>query len=161
MWKPMDALTFSANFGILDWQSDDVDNCDFNLDGVPDAGITCESDRPGQVPEWNWAAGISYEFGTGGGGTITPRADVYGQAEICFGPIARPGNCSEGYELVNAQIEYTDADQKWTLAAGVTNLGDTKYNLNTFPLTAFGQPHSEAQPGRPREWYVSIRRDFH
>jgi iron complex outermembrane receptor protein len=160
-WKPVDALTVTANFGILDWQSEDVDNCDFNLDGQPDAGITCESDRPGQVPEWNWAAGVAYEFGTGGGGKITPRVDAFGQAEICFGPVARPGNCSEGYTLVNAQIEYTDADQKWSVAAGVTNLGDTIYNYNTFPLTAFGQPHSEAQPGRPREWYVSIRRDFH
>jgi iron complex outermembrane receptor protein len=161
MWKPIDALTVTANFGILDWQSQDVDDCDFNLDGNPDAGITCESDRPGQVPEWNWAAGVAYEFGTGGGGTITPRVDAFGQAEICFGPVARLGNCADGYTLVNAQLEYTDSEQKWTLAAGVTNLGNTQYFLNTFPLVAFGQPHSEAQPGRPREWYVSIRRDFH
>ena len=30
---------------------------------------------------------------------------------------------------------------------GVTNVADEDYNLNSFPLTLFGQPGSEKQPG--------------
>lgn len=159
-WKPVDAFTLTGNYGFLDWSSDDVDNCDFDLNGQPDAGITCESDRPGQVPAWNWALGMSYDIKTGGGGRVTPRVDFFGQAEICFGPVARPGNCADGYTLVNAQIEYVSPEQKWTFGVGMTNVGDKEYFLNTFPLVAFGQPHAEAQPGRPREWFVSLRRNF-
>jgi hypothetical protein len=37
---------------------------------------------------------------------------------------------------------------------------DKQYFLNKFDLTAFGQPHTEGQPGRPREWYLSFTRNF-
>ena len=43
----------------------------------------CTSERPPYVPEDNWALSASYDMALGSGASLTPRVDVYGQAEIC------------------------------------------------------------------------------
>ena len=57
-------------------------------------------------------------------------------------------------------MEWANPGRSWTIAAGATNVTDKQYFLNKFDLTAFGQPHTEGQPGRPREWYLSFTRNF-
>jgi iron complex outermembrane receptor protein len=164
-WRPVSELTFQGQVGWLDWSSDDIENCDFNFDGVPDANVTCISDMPGQVPDLNWSAGVSYAFGLGASGTLTPRFDVYGQSEICFGPLlnltaTRDQLCDDGYELLNASLMWTSAEGGWRATLGITNLTDEEYFLNSFPLTIFNQPTAEKQPGRPSEWFLTIAKDF-
>ena len=107
----------------------------------------------------NWSVSASYEFPVTNGATVTPRVDVYGQSEICAS-ITTTNGCEPAYELVNARIEYASPDRAWTAAFGVTNLANKQYNLNRFDLTAFGQPTTEGQPGPPRQWYVTVRRNF-
>ena len=68
--------------------------------------------------------------------------------------------CSQGYELLNARIEWSSAEDNWRVALGATNLTDEEYFLNKFDLTAFGQPSLEGQPGAPREWYIQFQRNF-
>ena len=68
--------------------------------------------------------------------------------------------CSAGYELWNARVEWASPDGEWLVAIGATNVRDKQYFLNRFDLTAFGQPHAEGQPGPPREWYLTLQRDF-
>jgi iron complex outermembrane receptor protein len=160
-WRPTAAFMFNGTFGYTDWSSPDIDNCDFNQDGLPDPGLTC-SDRPTYVPEYNWSASLSYAFGTGAGGdggSITPRVDAYGQSEICSSIISELA-CAADYTLLNARLEWTDAENEWTVAVGGTNITDEEYYLNIFDLTPFGQNTVEGQPGRPAEWYVQFRRTF-
>ena len=161
-WAPVEGLLFSGQIGILGWQSPDIDNCDFNLDGVPDAGANCISDLPSQVPDQNWSVSGSYDIPLGDYGMLTPRVDVYGQSEICFGPVSNfpEQNCADGYEIVNAALIWTSREDYWTVQLGLTNLTDKNYWLNVFPLVNFGQPHAEAQPGRPQEWYLTFTRNF-
>jgi iron complex outermembrane receptor protein len=169
MWRPTDALTLQGQFGMIDWSSDDIENCDFNFNGIPDPvedpGTTCISDLPSQVPDQNWSVGMSYAFAMGAGGTLTPRVDVYGQSEICFGPVLAAGQalediCDDGYELVNASLMWTSAEGEWTATLGLTNATDEEYILNSFPLTSFGQPHAEKQPGHPQEWFLTVQKNF-
>jgi iron complex outermembrane receptor protein len=170
-WRPVEALNITGQVGKLYWSSDDIDNCDFNFDGVPDPGTSCINDLPPQVPDLNWSVGMSYSFGLGESGTLTPRVDVYGQTEICFGPavptaqLAANANvrdqlCDDGYELVNASLIWASADNGWQATLGVTNAGDEEYNYNSFPLTLFGQPTAEKQPAPPREWFVTLQKNF-
>jgi hypothetical protein len=42
----------------------------------------------------------------------------------------------------------------------VTNLTQEDYYYNIFDLSAFGQPTIEGTPSRPREWFLSITRQF-
>jgi iron complex outermembrane receptor protein len=160
-WEPVAGLVFSGAYGMVDWDSPDITD-DPNVVG----------DRPVYVPEDNWAVSASYTIAMGSGASVTPRVDVYGQAEICsqtiFGPnsVVPPpttfpeASCSDAYELVNARIEWRSPNDTWTFAVGGTNLSDEEYFLNRFDLTAFGQPHAEGQPGRPREWYITVGRNF-
>jgi len=158
MWRPVDALSISGVIGYTDWSSPEVDNCDLNLDGSPDPGVTCHSST-NFVPEYNWSLGISYDIDTSSGATVTPRVDVYGQTEICSA-FASQLSCSEGYELVNLRLQWESPDSAWTVAVGGTNVTDEEYWLNRFDLTLFGQNTVEGQPGRPAEWYVSFGRQF-
>ena len=96
---------------------------------------------------------------------MTPRADLYGQSEICFGPVVaslatKDQLCDDGYELLNVSLMWTSAESGWRATVGVTNATDEEYFLNSFPLTSFGQPHAEKQPGHPSEWYLTIEKNF-
>jgi iron complex outermembrane recepter protein len=168
-WRPIGALNITGQVGKLYWSSDDIDNCDFNFDGIPDPGTTCINDLPPQVPDMNWSIGLSYDFGLGNGSTFTPRVDVYGQTEICFGPAVPTSQlntnikqqlCDDGYELVNATLVWASPENSWRATFGITNLTDEDYNYNSFPLTLFGQPTAEKQPAPPREWFVTLEKTF-
>jgi len=111
------------------------------------------------VPKSNWSFAAFYQFGLPSGATLTPRVDVYGQSEICTG-ITTKASCSSGYELANARVEWANPDRIWTSAIGVQNLANKEYYLNKFDLSGFGQPTTEGQPGAPREWYISVQRNF-
>ncbi len=141
LWQPLRALTFNGVYGMLDWKSDDID-----------------SGTPFYVPDSNWSVGASYQIGLGSGSTLTPRVDLYGQSRVCTN--STEASCSGGYGLLNARVEWANPGRTWTIAAGATNVTDKQYYLNKFDLTAFGQPHTEGQPGRPREWYMSFTRNF-
>ncbi len=147
-WRPTEALTITGQIGVLDWSSPDIDTCS-----------TCVSDLPIYVPDQNWAVGINYDIPLANGGTLSPRVDAYGQSEICAASTSLPG-CVDGYELVNASILWDSGDQGWQVQLGVTNLTDEDYFLNAFDLVQFGQQTVEKQPGRPQEWYVTLRRFF-
>jgi iron complex outermembrane receptor protein len=153
-WAVTEAMTLSGSYGYTDWESGDIDD-----------DPTVVTDRPPYVPKDNWSVSAAYAFHMDGGSSVTPRLDLYGQSEICtqtvFTTSLFPGaSCTDAYELLNARIEWASPDRAWTVAVGATNLSDEEYFLNTFDLTAFGQPHAEGQPGRPREWYVQFTRNF-
>jgi iron complex outermembrane receptor protein len=157
-WRPTDALAIDATYGFTDWSSPDIDNCDFNQDGEPDVGITC-TDRPNFVPKNNWSASMAYDFGTGGGGKVTPRVDVYGQSDICSSVVSAV-SCTDAYELINVRLQWTSAEGEWTAALGGTNVTDEEYFYNIFDLTLFGQNTVEGQPAPPAQWYFEVSRSF-
>lgn len=154
LYYPTGRISFNAIYGLTNWDSEDI-NGDPNV----------ISDRPAYVPEDNWSVGMAYETMLPGGGSFTPRLDVYGQSEICGTVVSAtdpfPGaSCSDGYELVSLRFEWINPDDTWRAAVGATNLTDEEYYLNKFDLTLFGFPHVEGQPGAPKEWYLSFKRNF-
>ena len=168
-WVPIDGLTISGQYGYTDFQGDEFD--DPSLLGNP-AVTDITSDNPIYVPTDNWSVSFAYSFGKSGDhGSFTPRVDYYGQSMICSGirTNVTPNNidtteaqaCSQGYELLNARLEWASPEDSWRIAVGATNLTDEEYYLNKFDLTAFGQPTLEGQPGAPREWYVQFTKNFH
>jgi iron complex outermembrane receptor protein len=157
-WRPIPALLFNGSYGYTDWSSPDLDKCDFNQDGKPDPGITC-IDRPTYVPKYNWSASVSYDIALGNGSKLTPRADLYGQSEICSS-VTSTYSCQSAYELLNLRLEWTSGKGDWTAAVGGTNVANKQYYLNIFDLTPFGQNTVEGQPGRPAEWYLQFTRNF-
>jgi iron complex outermembrane receptor protein len=144
---PFDGFNISGQYGLTKFSADDLNGL---LNG----------DRPVYVPEDNWSVSLAYEGKLANGSTLTPRVDVFGQSEICS-QATTASSCAPGYDLVNARVEWVNnEDREWVVAVGATNLTDKQYWLNIFDLSAFGQPTIEGQPGRPREYFLSLTRNF-
>jgi iron complex outermembrane receptor protein len=147
-FRPVDGLVVQASAGYTN----------FSADNALTGGITANG-APVYVPEWNGAGSIQYTFNLPGGGSISPRYDAYMQTEICSS-VTTVTSCSGGYTLHNVRLEYASSERTWTTAVGVSNLTDHEYLLNIFDLTPFGESTIEAQPGQPRTWFVTFRRNF-
>jgi iron complex outermembrane receptor protein len=150
-YRPTDAFSFSGGAGFTEWDSPDI----------------ASGSRPAFVPEWNANLAVQYDFFLAGGGILSPRIDAYFQTDVCSalqpgpdGSINRPSSCTDAYELLNLRLAYSPAADDWTVALGATNVTDEEYLLNVFDLTAFGQPFRQAQPARPREWYLAFTKTF-
>jgi iron complex outermembrane receptor protein len=166
-FAPIEGMMISAQYGYTDFSGDEWD--DPGALGNP-AVTEIINENPIYVPTDNWSTSFSYRFKIGDSGAITPRFDFYGQTEICTQnrtnvsvtliDTSEADQCSQGYELLNARIEWSSPEDTWRVALGATNLTDEEYFLNKFDLTAFGQPSLEGQPGAPREWYVQFQRNF-
>jgi iron complex outermembrane receptor protein len=146
---PTAQLTVTANGGYTD----------FIADGIQ-AG-----NRAAHVPKFNANAGVAYQMGLPGGGSLVPRVDYYYQSKICYSLSAEgvnpPTSCVGGYFQLDARIDYTASSGAWSAGLGVTNLTDKHFYYNVLDLTVYGQPTTEGQPSRPREWYLSLSRYFH
>ena len=66
----------------------------------------------------------------------------------------------DAYTLVNARVTWQNPDKDLSVALEVTNLTDKYYYLTDFDLRAAGAGLDKAQPGRPREWALTVRKSF-
>lgn len=111
------------------------------------------------MPTRKWSIGAQYEFTLGERGTLTPRVDVSYQGDLYTNGNNLASNRIESYTLGNARLTWRNADQTWETALEVTNITDEYYFLSrTDQLAAAG--HTDGQPGRPREWALTIKRRF-
>jgi iron complex outermembrane receptor protein len=153
-FRPIESLTFTANAGETRFSPSDA------TVGVAPNG------EPVYVPQWNGSFSGQYTLTLPDGSTLSPRYDAFVQTQICSGAaIAAIGytglsSCSGGYTLHNVRLQYTTRSRTWSAAVGIENLTNHFYYLNKFDLTAFGEPTIEGQPGQPREWYLTLRRNF-
>jgi iron complex outermembrane receptor protein len=115
---------------------------------------------PPYTPEWKWAVGIQYEIDLGGSGFLIPRIDANYQSEVFSNAVNGPNNLIEGYTLANARLTWRNADEDLEVALAVTNAFDKYYLLTSFDLTGAGAGIVAGQPGRPREWAVSVKKSF-
>ena len=133
---------------------------DFELTRIT-PGITTVNLNTQQVyaPERKASLGVQYELPIGSAGTLTPRVDGTYQSDF-FTSIDNNVDGQVGsYTLVNARLTWESSSGDWTSALALTNATDKFYYLNKFRQ---GPPFNFVigQPGRPREWSVSIKRNF-
>lgn len=169
-WAPVDNLLISGTYGYLDIELDPQDgapagfidgcvgppNCTAPIVGtIPEGSIT-----PG-VPEESASAGVQYAFQLGAdGGSLTPRVDWSWRSRIFYDNANTQLASQEGFSLVNARLTWDAADGKLSVAGFVTNLTEEEYFMNKFTLLPFGLGTLEGQPGRPREWGLSLKYRF-
>ena len=116
-------------------------------------------ERPPALPEWKWSFGIQYEIPLGTRGTLTPRFDMsYNGATA--GGVTSGGFALPSFTLANARLTWRDNDNDWQVALEVTNLFEEYYYLTSFDLRGAGAGFVKAQPGRPREWALTVTRRF-
>jgi iron complex outermembrane recepter protein len=167
-YRPIAGLSIDAAYSYLKFEWDYINPAV----GGPSrpAGIQMSYVAP-YMPESKWSVGVQYEFALGDMGTLTPRVDASNQGEMYVNANNNPSSqlaaaaqlptssYIEGYSLVNARITWRNADNKWEAALEGTNLTD-EYYLLTRTDQYTGAGHTDGQPGRPREWAVTVKRKF-
>ena len=147
--EPIDNLLINASFGYNHFK------------------IDAKRGQPGYrnpeeliQPEVNANAGVQYKFASGSG-SITPRLDWVYTSHMTYGPNTAlppdPRYTIPAYSVFNGRITWTNSDQNWEIALEGTNLLNKAYDYNNFGLSGFALSR---QPGRPREWLVSVKRKF-
>ncbi len=126
---------------------------------APNTGLSLSMVSP-NTPKWKWSLGTQYEIGLGNAGSLTPRFDAAYQDDIYTNAVNRESNVIEAYTLANARLTWANANKDLEVSAEVTNLFDKYYLLTVFDLTLAGAGIATGQPGRPREWAVSVKKTF-
>jgi iron complex outermembrane receptor protein len=161
--RPIDGLQIDGSLSWIDFEY----QCVFpSVVGVPGPN-ECTSDpavvgllgeRPPALPEWKWSWGVQYDIPIAGG-VLTPRFDMsyFGSTS---GGLTSGGFPLPSFTLANARVTWRDNDDDWQVAFEVTNLFEDYYYLTTFDLRGAGAGFVKAQPGRPREWAITVTRRF-
>jgi iron complex outermembrane receptor protein len=111
-------------------------------------------------PSWQASAGIQYALPLGRAlGTLTPRLDWNYQSSFYFNSTNNAYNLVDARSLFNLRVSYDSADKAWQLSGGVTNLFNRFYYTGKSENVANYGVNS-GSVGRPREWFVSLRRNF-
>jgi len=150
--RPVEGLTLDVNASYLDFKLKRI-----GATGAVLAGITLDDIAP-YVTKWKVGAGIQYEANIGDIGTLTPRIDMAYQSSFYTNINNSPAVLTPGYTVFNGRISWKSADRDWELSLAVTNLFDKFYYLNKFYGPAIGAV--TGQPAAPREWSLTLRRNF-
>lgn len=144
--RPADGLIINGAFGYNEFSSSGTGAAYFD----PSNRIQ---------PRFNASAGIEYRMVVPGG-SLTPRLDWRHQGLMTYNPAPTmptiPLFNVPAYSLFDARLTYA-ADNGWKATLAVTNLTDKFYYNNKFTLTGFNVSGS---PSRPREWMMTISREF-
>lgn len=116
---------------------------------------------------FRWAFGVQYEADLGNSGKLIPRIDVSHQYKLAGNALTpAPGTPSAqfgetpSYTVANARLTWRNADDDLDISLEVTNLFDNYYFINKFDLTGAGAGLISGQPGRPREWALTVKKKF-
>jgi iron complex outermembrane recepter protein len=120
--------------------------------------ITLNTREP-YAPDRQFNVGIQYVLPLGTAGSVTPRLDANYQSSFYTDISNDPLSLVGGRTLANARVTWKSMSQDWETAVAVTNLTDHFYYINkVFGAAPTGI--TEGQPGAPREWMVTVRRNF-
>lgn len=115
---------------------------------------------PVYTPRWKWSIGTQYRFDLGSHGTITPRVDLSYQSEIFTSAVNASTNRIAPYTLGNGRITWANDGGGLEVSMEVTNLFNKYYFLTQLDFVSQGAGLVSAQPGRPREWALTIKKKF-
>ncbi len=143
--------------------------CDANPNNLSFFGVVAPHTAPGTTmvgshpilfPETTFHIGAQYAFDLNGAGTLTPRLDYNWQSTIYEGANNDPYTAIKSRGLLNGRLTWEAPQGGWQVSISGSNLTDEKYFLNVFDLAIFGQGSIEGQPGAPREWLLTVRKNF-
>jgi iron complex outermembrane receptor protein len=152
--RPFGGLQIDASASYLDFKFTSINENAALV--IP--GVSLNTKEP-YAPTRQGDVGVQYVFPVGTAGTFTPRIDAQYQSafftEITNNPLGRVS----GRTLMNARLSWKSQSQDWETAVAVTNLTAKFYYINKV-YGAAPTNITEGQPGAPREWLVTVKRNF-
>ena len=149
---PISGLTLNGSVGYTDFKYTKL------ATGV--SGLTLNSVET-NVPKWTFNVGGQYDINLGDTGVLIPRIDLNWRSTIYFNANDTESLVTKqpSYALVNARLTWRSANGDWSVSGAVTNLTDKAYFTQKVDTrTAFGTAYG--QVGQPREWTLTVRRNF-
>ena len=149
--EPVDGLTIDGAASLIGFKYKQIDAST----GIPLDGELL------LLSKTKLSAGIQYEFAAFGG-KITPRFDVDYRSHYQQQAVNQASGYGlvEGRTLANARISYKTGDGNWEVDGTVSNLFNKFYFTNKFDLSAAPYFAGIGFPGRPREFSISVKRNF-
>ncbi|MCW3835662.1 TonB-dependent receptor [Sphingomonas canadensis] len=130
----------------------------------PAVGASTTLNDPIVSPEFQASMGIQYEASLGGTGSITPRFDISYRDKTFAGygldAAGTQYRYFDDYALANARLTWNNEDKDLSIALEVTNLFDKYYMPFRFDAVYAFAGTAYAQVGRPREWRISVKKEF-
>jgi len=119
-----------------------------SIDGFipPGETETVDIDMP-LAPEWDGFFGVNFNSELGKG-NLSARVEYTYRSEIVFGTVVQAVAREDAIGLVNANIRFDFADDRWYIAAIARNLLDETYLVNRFFFDTFADTETYAAPRR-------------
>ena len=155
VFRPMSGLTIAPYASYTRGKYKDYQSLDGTFCNAANGFQTRYVDRSGaRIPFLSTTAGanVSYDVPFGDY-VVTPSSSIsYRSKMITWLDLLRPGVgfAVPGYVLVNGDLSFGPASQKWTVSVWGRNLFDKDYDLTRNFFTGA----NIAQPGRPRSYGV-------
>lgn len=134
---PFDGLEIFGNLGTTQ-------------DDIADSPIQLKN-----TPSVQFQLGATYSIPLGNAGTLRLSGDVSHTASYFNGTNNEPASLVSPYEIYNAQVAFTTADERWQFRLSGRNLGDHVFPAHTFDI-AGGFISSVHFPSTPRRWFFTV-----
>jgi iron complex outermembrane receptor protein len=152
--RPFGGLQIDASASYLNFKFTSINTSA----AIQIPGVSLNTKEP-YAPDRQFNVGMQYVLPIGTHGSLTPRIDANYQSQFYTDIQNSALGLVGGRTLANARITWKSMSQDWETAVAVTNLTDHFYYINK---VFAGTPNfvTEGQPGAPREWLVTVRRNF-
>jgi iron complex outermembrane receptor protein len=155
--RPITGLSIDAALSYVDFEYTSINP----LAGGPGNPTGAQyGNFPPYTPRWKWSIGAQYIVDLGGSGSLTPRIDAAYQGDMYSGAANTALERIPAYTLVNGRLTWKNSKDDLEISAEVTNIFNKYYFLTTLDLTGAGIGNASAQPGRPRQWAVTVKKSF-
>ena len=150
--SPFDTWFFEAAVGYLDGDYDSLNP------GVVAGGVALNNELE-RLSKWTGSLGIVKEFDLGDAGLMSARLDWSYRSEFFFDALNTSEIAQDGsYEVVNFNLSWDSADDRFGMKLGVTNLTGEEYALAGSFNGSFGQFNQVY--ARDTEWTLTGKYRF-
>lgn len=150
VYHPVARLSVDASYSYIDFKYTDVTG----------AGGVKLTDVSPFMPKHKASLGTQYEFGLANGSKVITRADWSFQSYMFTDPNNQTTNRIGGYGLVNTRLTWRNSEGDVDVVLEGTNLTNKYYYFSRVDQTLSRGRHTDASPGRPREWALTIKKKF-
>jgi iron complex outermembrane receptor protein len=147
---PVDGLSFDGSLSYIDFK--------YNKASVAAAGLTGNETTP-FTPKWTWSLGMQYDYHTSADSVLGFRLDGDYRSTIYSETFNTQWSRMPGRFLGNGRVYYKSPGDDWEFSVEVKNVFNKYYFVTKSDITtSLGEV--TGQPGMPRTWLATIRRNF-
>ncbi len=156
---PIDDLRLSGNFSVIDSHANPAPGAPPGF--VDPLGTIPVGSPPILFPKTQFNLSGEYTLHLGSGiGDLTPRLDYSWQSITYQAAPVSKFLAIPAHGILNGRLTWDAPVGNWQVALGISNLTNERYFYDMFNLAAFGFGTVTGNPAPPREWTITVRKDF-